>query len=252
MVCACFFLHAILLIMNQSLLIAVVIAGVFYIAGQQIVSQGAPGADDILTVQATGVAKNVPTLAYITLGVQVQAKATAQEATDTLANQGNAVLDAMKKLGIAEADLKTQNISVQPSYNYLDGRQTLRGYEGSQQIEVTIRDTKMSGDVIARATEAGANQVGGVSFKSEDPEVQQLAAEQDAIANARKKAEDLADALGVRLGKVKNYSAQPSYGSPMPYALEAKAMGGDTVTSPQVPAGTQETQATVTVTYEIK
>lgn len=238
--------------MNQSLLIAVVIAGIFYIAGQQIASQGAPGAENVLTVQATGTAENVPNLAYVMLGIQVEAKATAEQATDDLAKKGNAVLDAMKKLGIAEADLKTQNISVQPSYDYADGRQMLRGYVGSQQLEVKLRDTNMSGDVIARATEAGANQIGGVSFKSDDPEAQQLAAEQDAIANARTKAEDLADALGVSLGKVKNYSAQQNYGSPMPYALEAKAMGGDTVTSPQVPAGTQETQATVTVTYEIK
>ena len=196
-------------------------------------------------------AENVPSLAYITLGVQVQSQPTAQEATDMLAKQGGAVIDAVKKLGIEEKDIATKNISVQPSYDYAEGRQALRGYEGSQQVEVTIRDTNMSGDIIARATEAGANQIGGISFKSDDPEAQQLAAEQDAIANARAKAEDLADALGVRLVKVKSYSAQQTYGGPIPYALEAR--GGDTaVASPQVPVGTQETQATVSVTYELR
>ncbi len=238
--------------MNQSLLIAVVIAGCFYAFGQYIASESVPGADNLLTVQATGVAKNVPTLAYVTLGVQVQAQPTAQEATDMLAKQGSAVIDAVKKLGIDEADIATKNISVQPSYDYAEGSQALRGYEGSQQVEVTIRDTNKSGDAIARATEAGANQIGGVSFKSDDPDAQQLAAEQDAINNARKKAGELADSLGVKLGKVKNYNAQPMYGGPVPYALESRAMGGDAVASPQVPVGTQETQTSVTVTYEIK
>lgn len=239
--------------MNPSpFLLSVVVAGCFYVFGQYLTSQAAPGAEHTLTVQATGTAKNVPTLAYVTLGVQIQAQPTAQEATDMLAKQGSAVIDAVKNLGIDEADIATKNISVQPSYDYAEGSQALRGYEGSQQVEVTIRDTNMSGDVIARATEAGANQIGGVSFRSDDPDAQQLAAEQDAINNARKKAGELANSLGVKLGKVKNYNAQPMYGGPVPYALESRAMGGDAVASPQVPIGTQETQTSVTVTYEIK
>ncbi len=238
--------------MNQSpFLIPVVVAGCLYAFGQYVSSQPARSSDHILTVQATGTAKSVPDIAHVILGVQVQPKQTAQEATDTLAKQGNAVIAALKKLDIAEADIKTQNVSVQPSYNYDEGKQVLRGYEANQQIDVTVRKTDQAGDVIARATEAGANQVGGVTFKSDEAEPQQLAAEQDAIDKAQKKAEELARALHVRLGKVKQYNAQQDYRGPLPYASEMKAMGGDSVTSPQLPVGTQENSVTITVTYEI-
>lgn len=239
--------------MNQSpFLIPVIVAGCLYAFGQYISSEPARSNDHVLTVQATGTAKTVPNLAHITLGVQVQPKATAEEATNTLATQGNAVIDAVKALSIEEADIKTQNVSVQPSYTYDDGKQTLRGYEANEQIDVTVRKTDQVGAIISRATAAGANQIGSVSFKSEEAEPQQLAAEQDAIENARKKAEELARALHVRLGKVKQYNAQQDYRGPLPYASEAKAMGGDSAVVPQIPVGTQENSVTVTVTYEIR
>ncbi len=237
--------------MNQSLLIATVLAGLFYVFGQYITSQANPGAERTLSVQASGKAEQVPNLAYVTLGVQVEPQPTAEQASAMLATQGSAVLDAVKSLGIEEKDIAAHAISVQPTYDYIEGRQVLRGYQTSQQVEVTIRDTNKSGDVIAKATEAGANQIGGLSFKSDDSEAQQLAAEQDAIANARAKAEDLAKALGVRLQGVKYYNAQPGATPPIPYALEGR--GGDTaVASPKLPTGTQETQVSVTITYEIR
>lgn len=241
--------------MNQSpFLVPVIVAGCLYALGQYIASEPARSNNNNLTVQATGIAKSVPTIAHITLGVQVQPKSTAEEATEALATQGNAVIAAVRALGIEEADIATQNVSVQPAYNYNEGKQTLRGYEANEQLDITIRKTDQVGDVIARATAAGANQIGGVSFKSEDVEPQQLAAEKDGIENARKKAEELAKALHVRLGKVKNYNVQMNYGNPVPYAAEMKAVGrgGDTAVSPDIPVGTQENSVTVTVTYEIR
>lgn len=240
--------------MNQSpFLIPVIIAGCLYALGQYISSQPLRSQDNFITVQATGKANSTPNIAHVTLGVQVQPQQTAQAATDMLAKQGNAVIDAVKALGIAEADIKTQNISVQPSYTYDNGKQSLRGFEANEQIEVTIRNTAQSGDVISKGTEAGANQVGGVTFKTEDVSSQQLSAEKEAIKNARKKADELADALNVRLGKVKQYNVQQNFPGPMPYALESKAMGGDASSVvPQVPVGTQENSVMVTITYEIK
>lgn len=237
---------------QKTLLIAIVFGGAFYMAGQHIAAEPARDAGNALTVQGTGNAEATPNVAHVILGVQVQPQSTSKVATDMAAKQANAVIDAVKKMGIAEADIKTQNFSVQPAYNYADGKQTLRGYEASEQLDITVRKADQAGDVVAAATAAGANQVGGVSFKSDDAEAAQLSAEQDAIANARKKADALAKSLGVRLGKVKSYNAQQNYGGPMPYAMESKAMGGDAVTVPQLPVGTQETTVTVTVTYEIK
>ncbi|MDA1169250.1 MAG: SIMPL domain-containing protein [bacterium] len=244
---------------NSPYLLPVIVAGALYAFGQYISSEPIRNQDQVLTVQATGKASSVPDIAHVTLGVQVQPQPTAAQATDILAKQANAVIAVIKKLGIEEKDIKTQNISVQPSYNYEEGKQTLIGFEGNEQIEVTIRKSDkvskpgdLAGEVIARATQAGANQIGGVTFSNEEPQLEQLAAEKDAIANARKKAEILSDALNVRLGKVKNYNVSPNYGGPMPHALEAKATGGDSVTPPEVLPGTQENSVTVTITYEIR
>ncbi len=245
---------------QKTLLIAIALAGALYIVGQHVSSDPVRDAGNALTVQATGKAQATPNIAHVVLGVRVEPQATSQDATDMLATRANAVIDAVEKSGITKEDIATQNFSVQPTYNYDNGKQTLKGYEGSQQLDVTVRATDkaglpavLAGDVIARATEAGANQIGGVSFKNDDPEVAQLSAEQDAIANARTKAEALAKSLGVHLGKVKNYNAQQNYGAPIPYALEAKAIGGDaSVESPRLPAGTQESMVTVTITYELR
>lgn len=265
---------------NSPYLLPVIVAGALYAFGQYISSEPARSQDQMLTVQATGKASSVPDIAVVSLGVHIEAQPTAAQATDMLAKKTNTVIEAIKKLGIDEKDMKTQNISVQPVYDYgvvpssaadfkdnavapeIDYRnrgQVLRGYEGNQQVEVTIRKTEkvskpgdLAGTVIAEATKVGANQLGGVTFRSEEVGTDNLAAEKDAIANARKKAEELAGALNVRLGKVKNYSMQQNYGG-YPYAMEAKsAMGGDSVTPPQVLPGTQENSVTVNITYEIR
>ncbi len=238
--------------MNKLFIIGVIIAGACYMGGQYISSDPVRNADRSITVQGTGTAKSVPDIAHISLGVRIQPQPTAKEATDMLAKQGNAVIAAVKNLDIAEADIKTENISVQPFYAYESGKQILRGYEGSEQLDITVRKTDQAGDVIARATEAGANQIGGVTFKSDNPEANSLTAEKDAIDNARKNAEELAASLGVRLGKVKQYNVSRNSPGPVPYALEAKDMVGNSVTSPDLPVGTQENSVTVSITYEIR
>jgi uncharacterized protein YggE len=237
---------------HKTILLSVIIASLAYIAGQHIASEPLREGSRGLTVQATGKASFTPDIGYITLGVQIQPQTTSEQATDLLAKQVRAVVDVVKKLGVADEDIATRNLSVNPSYDYRDGKQVLRGYEASQQVEVTVRKTDGAGAIVAAATAAGANQVGGLSFKNDDPDRAQLAAEQDAIESANKKAAELAHALGVRLGKVKNYNVQPNYGGPMPYTLESKAMGGDNASVPPVPVGAQESTVTVTVTYDIR
>ena len=93
--------------MNQKFIFVVVIlSGCFYIVGQHIAADSEDTTDHILTVQATGIAKNTPNIAHITLGVQIQPQQTAQQATDILGNQINPLIVAVKSFGIADADIK--------------------------------------------------------------------------------------------------------------------------------------------------
>ena len=109
-------------------------------------------------------------------------------------------------------------------------------------------------DVLAAATNAGANQAGGVSFIVDDPEKARAEARQKAITQAQKKALLLAEQLGMRLGTLKGFSEGGGI-VPMPYArggmmaIEAKAMD---VTPTPLPAGEEDVNVQVTLTYELR
>ncbi len=244
--------------MNHSpYLLPVIIAGALYVFGQYVSGEPIRNQDHVITVQAEGKATSVPGIAHVTLGLQIEPQPTAQEATNLLGTQANTIIEAIKSIGIAQDDIQTKNVSVQPAYSYEDGNQELRGYEANEQIEVTVRkmgedgsSEKLASEVIAKATEAGANQLGGVRFEDEESEVQLLAAERDAIANAQKKANELASMLNVRLGKIKNYTVTPNFDGPISYALEAR--GGDSVVPPPILPGTNDRSVIVHITYEIR
>lgn len=237
--------------MNQStLFVTAGILGACFVAGQYVMAEPTRNIDRNITVQATGKTTSTPNIAHITLGVTVNQQ-TAAQATDALAKKINDVIKVVKDSGIADADIATQNVSVNASYDYTNGAQTPKGFDASEQVVVTIRKADTVGDIVAKATGAGANQVGGVQFTSDNSDAIQLAAEKDAILNANKKAQDVADALHVKLGKVKTYSVSQD-SRPIPYAMDSKAMGGGVPTAPEVPVGSQDTAVSVSVTYEIR
>ena len=238
---------------HTSLYIVAIIVGASFIVGQYVVSDPVRNADRTITVQGTGMSKQTPNIAHVSLGVSVSGQATASDATDMMAKKINAVLDAVRGLGIKDADIATQGITVNPAFDYTNGAQVPKGFDANQQVDVTIRKTDQAGDVIAKATQAGANQIGGVTFSSDNQSSADVSAEQDAIANAQKKAEAIAGSLHVRLGKVKTYSVDSGVSRPMPYAADAKfGIGGAAPTAPEVPIGTQDTTTSVSVTYEIR
>ncbi|MDP3997486.1 MAG: SIMPL domain-containing protein [bacterium] len=236
---------------------AVIIGGLFYLGGQYVGSQPQriqqeAAANREITVEGTGEVTTVPDIAQINLGVQTGAQTTASAAISILETKFNAVVASVKKDGVKEEDIKATNLSINPVYDYSDGRQQLRGYEASESVQVKIRDLDRIGDIVTKATGEGANQVGGISFTIDDPEDLRLQAQEEAIKNAKSKADELAKALGVHLGQVKTFSASTQVPDQPPIyaraALENDAVGGGV----EVPAGSQDVTATVTVTYEIK
>lgn len=245
--------------MNNNLFIAIAIGGIFYIAGQYVASQPQRIEQEVqanreITVQGTGEVTARPDIAHITLGVATGPRASAQDAMNALEQRMNAVIASIKKQDVAEEDIKTTNLSIQPVYDYTEGRQTIRGYEASESVEVKIRDLAKIGTIVSSATGEGVNQAGGISFTIDEPETLQQEAQKKAIENAKENAEQLADALGVGLGNVKTFSASEGSTPPVPYlARDAIEIGGDVETKAiDVPTGTQDITSHVTVTYEIR
>lgn len=232
-------------------LIAVTLGGLFYITGKTIEVNATNPAT--VTVNGEGKVQAPPTVAELNFGVTTGAQKTAKDAIAKLQTDMNAVLAEVKKQGITDADVRTQQFSLYPQYDWSNNTQTLRGYEASQSLAVKVRDLDKVGTVLSAVTSAGANQSGGINFVIDEPEELRGQARAKAIEQAQQKAAELASTLGMRLGKVKGFTE--NYGDPNfpPIAYgKAEGMGGGSDAALSIPAGEQEVRVTVNITYELE
>jgi uncharacterized protein YggE len=213
-----------------------------------------------ITVSGDGTAKAVPDVAKVTYTVSESAKsvAAAQTAATT---KSNAALAAMKSEGIADKDVKTVSYNVSPQYSYTpcvpgvmcpNNGSVITGYQVSQSVQVTVRDTAKAGDVLQKLGTLEVQNVSGPDFTLDDPDATQAEARADAIAHAKHNAEVLAGQLGVHLGGVVSFSENGSTPTPYPMYAMGAGMAMDKATAPSLPVGQNETTSHVTVTYEIR
>ena len=217
----------------------------------------APG-NTLLTVSADGRSVRTPDLAVFTAGVTSQAK-TAGAALTANAADMNRVVAALKRAGIADRDIQTSNLSLNPVYaqpvrlpdgNYEQGEQKIVGYNVNN--TVTVRQRKLSefGRVIDTLVEAGANQVNGPSFQMDEPDAATDEARLAAMKKARARADLYAKAAGLRVGRILSISETGGY-NPGPPVLFAR-MAADSAPAPSpVAAGEIQLNANVTVLFEL-
>jgi len=212
---------------------------------------GAPATDTTpaqhtITVSGSGIVTIVPDVARINLGVTIN-KSSVKSVREAAAIAMNDIIAAVKALGVAEADIQTTNISLNPQYGSGSAPKIV-GYQISEQIVVTVRDLDKAGDVVDAAAAKGANTVNGISFESGDPVKAQNDARAAAVAAARTSAQAMAAAGNVSLGGVISITdASPSF--PIWYGGARAGAIGDMATP--VEPGTQDLTATVTVVFAI-
>ena len=211
---------------------------------------GAPAANGepalhTITVTGTGSVTRVPDVARVSVGVSVT-KNTVKAARDSAGKSMQAIIAAIKAMGIDEKDIKTTSIDLSPQYSNTGTKIT--GYRMSEQLQVTVRDLDKAGDVVDTATSKGATEVNGLWFEVGDPASAMDEARAAAIAQARTSAQKMASAAGVSLGGVVSVS-ESSASVPGPYYYGAAARDAAALTPVQ--PGTQDVQATVTVIFEI-
>jgi len=205
-----------------------------------------------IAISGEGRVTAIPDIATVSLGMQVEKKSVAdaqRQNTETM----NKLLSRLTALAIAKEDITTTEYSVYPQYDYDNGRQALRGYQVSQQVRIKIRDFEKITPVLGLIGELSLNQVGGLSFTIDDPEEFRQQARIKALEQAKKKAAALAQAAGVRLGRLVSFSESDS-GMPTPYPVyAARGMGGGAdMAAPEIAAGSQEVNVSVTVSYELE
>jgi uncharacterized protein YggE len=197
-----------------------------------------------ITVTGTGTTVAVPDQASFSFGVE-STGATARAAQAANAERMAGVVAALKGAGVADRDLQTTDVSVMPDWSN-DGSR-VEGFRAHASVQVKVRRIARAGAVVDAAVAAGATETAGPSLELADREAQYRTALRNAVADARAKAQALAAEADVRLGSV----VRVEEGVPAPqqpyYEGAALAAGRET----PIESGTQETQATVTVTFSL-
>jgi uncharacterized protein YggE len=240
--------------MKQAL-IAALMLGAASIPGpagaQQAVAFAQPITGTRLEISATGEATRVPDIAIISAGV-VTRGATAKAALQQNAARMERVRAALKRAGIADRDIQTANINLNPEYRYVENQPPrLTGYSASNQLNVRFRDIASTGDILDALVAEGANQINGPSLSIDKPEQALDEARGKALTVGRARAELYARSLGMRVVRLLSVSETGrEYGGPRPMVMmaEARAASADTKIDP----GEQKLEVTLAMTYELQ
>jgi hypothetical protein len=206
-----------------------------------------------ISIVGEGKVVGVPDVANIQLGYSVEKPAVAAAQKDNT-DKMNAMIDKLKKdFKIDAKDIQTANYYISPQYDWNNGKQTLRSYLVSQNLNIKLRKMDQVSNIIEAAGSIGLNQVGNLSFEIDNPEKLKAEARGKALEQAKAKAGALSDIVGVKLGKIISFSESSTDSRPIPmYSLNKQAMdvsgGGAT---PVVEAGSNEITIIATVEYEI-
>lgn len=222
-------------------------------------------ASNTITVSGEGEVSAVPDTATFSVTIQERAQ-TVAAAQEVATKRSNDVVDFLKEEDIDDKDIQTADYSIYPEYEYREtssegmyrpGKQVLVGYNVSQTITVKVRDTEKAGDILSGVGELGVSQVSGLSFTIDDEDQLKNDARDEAIAQAKEKAEALADSLGVDVVRVVGFSEDGSY--PQPYAYGRGGVAMDMAvaqeaksSAPALPTGENKIYSNVTITYEIR
>jgi uncharacterized protein YggE len=206
-----------------------------------------------IVVMGEGEATVKPDIALLSLSVMREA-ATAREALDANNKAMAEVIAAMKASGVADRDLQTAGVQINPRYDYLnkpDGTQEtkLAAYQVTNTLSVRVRDLSKTGEILDKSVSLGVNQGGGVTFTNDDPSRTLTEARRKAVADAIDRAKTLTEAAGVKLGQVIEISDVTYRQPPMP--LAAKAYDRAAEAAVPVEAGENSYKAQVNVTFEL-
>lgn len=215
-----------------------------------------------VTVNGVGEVFAVPDIALFTYTISSEAS-TVTEAQKVATEKHNVAIKALRDAGIEDKDIvAVPNLYPKYSYNYrpctalsCPSNQTISGYEAAFGVTVKVREADKTGELISKVTEAGATAVSGITYTIDDEEVLKDEARTLAIADAKEKAEKLAQDLGVDLDEIISYYDSDNSG---PMYDTAQGMGGEMMMKSSAPApiadlpkGENQIKVNVSVTYKI-
>lgn len=213
------------------------------IAAAALPAQAAEKVDKLITVTGEATISAAPDAASIRVGVSSQGK-TARAASDANARDMTVVIAAIKESGVADKDIQTTSLSLQPQYDSNKAAAArLVGFQANNQITVKIRDIAQLPNILDRAISAGANEMSGIELVISEQAKLLDKARVEAIADAHRKAELYANAAGMKVGRVMAISEEGSVPPPRTFQMRVGAAA--------IAPGEQTLRAIVTVSYEL-
>ncbi len=209
----------------------------------------AGAAANTVTASGAGATQAAPDTAEMSFGVTTISP-NARSALDEASKSAEQIASAVKKQGIADEDIQTQDVSVYPQTVDQDGKQVITGYQASLNVRVKVRDISKLGEIISAANAAGANDISGPTFTIDDPAPARAKAIEEAVDDARKSAEAMAKAAGKSVGAVLSMSSSDVGLAPGPM-YSTSDMAGAAKAVPIEP-GQLAITASVVVVFELK
>lgn len=248
-------------LISKGLMVTVVMALMVALA-PSLTAQAAPARQDgvtpdqrTVTVTGYGTAYGAPDIVTVGLGVEAS-NADILTAMNEVTQRMNQVIDVLEQQGIASEDIRTEHFSIYQDYYggpADSGQRPEPTYRVSTGLNVTVRETSRVGELLSAAVEAGANLVNYVNFDIEDRGPLQAEARTSAVADARDRAQQLADILGLTVGEpLKVNEETETY-----FGLEQRGLGGGGGAAAALPAapireGQLGVSIAVTITFALQ
>ena len=233
---------------GTTLVLALVIIAARQPATAGVAQGGGPTPGILAGGDAT--VKALPDIAILTIGATTQAR-TAAEAQIALSDKIAKVLQRAKDLKIVEKDTKSSGYTINPQYQSgPDKAPTIAGYQATQSVTFTLRDVNAVGKALDAFVQGDAATNVQVRFALDDPKPKQIEALKLAIEDARAKAKVMADAAGVRLGKV--LAVSESANAPGPLFADGFRQGATGPAGASVPVGELDVVVRVQVLFAIE
>jgi len=222
------------------------------LSAQDVVAVARPLGGTRLDISATGTVSRIPDLVIISAGV-VTKSATATGAIADNAARMERVRNALKRAGIADRDIQTNSINLNPDYRYQDGQPpVLTGYQASNNVSIKFRDIRKSGAILDALVAQGANQINGPSLTIDKPEAAYDEARTKALAVGRGRAELYARSLGMRIVRLISVSEGGGFNRPpMPYG-DAIMVTGSRVAKTEIDPGSQDLEISLSMSFELQ
>lgn len=195
-----------------------------------------PPTPSVINLNTSAELKQSPDIAVITASVITQNKS-AKTAMQDNAKQMSGAFAALKSAGVADKDMQTSGVNLNPEYVYIEKKPPqIKSYNVSNTLTIKIRDLTKVGSVLDALVAQGINQVNGPNFQIEDPDKALDKARADAMKKAMDRANLYASVAGMKVKRVISINESGGYQPPMPiYRAEMAMAKADMVETPVAP-----------------